>query len=483
MTLEKGTEDALIDTIIIILYFAGMLIIGASAYAKRETSSNDGFFVANRSGSTLLIAGSLCATFIGASVVIGMTGRGYTMGLAGAWWLLVGAIGLFVLGLFFARRVRKARLYTLPELVEQQYGGAAGLAASILIVIAWVAIVAAQILAVDAILGIVLPFDISGWVLMAIVTSIFIIYTILGGQYSIIRTDFVQFGILVVGIILALGLVLNDAGGFGELRNSLDTEYFSFPLNVSFGWYELVTLLILTGATYVVGPDMYSRLFCARDGNVARSSALLAGIIAIPIAFMIILIGMSAKVLFPDISPEQAFPVVIENVLPAGVSGLVIAALLAAIMSSADTVLLTTSAIFSQDILGKLSPNISESQSLFISRAAVLFIGVLALIVALELKGIISSLFLAYTVFTSGVVIPVLAGFFKDKLKITSTGALFAIVGGGGTALVINRLDAYDRLGGVEHLELVGLGVCIVLLFGVSWITKIGGVFAEERFD
>ena len=465
------------------MYFLVMIGIGAYAYIKRETSSNDGFFVANRSGSTLLITGSLCATFIGASVVIGMVGRGFTMGLAGAWWLLVGAIGLFILGLFFARKVRKVGLYTLPELVERQYGIGAGFAASILIVVAWVAIIAAQIIAVEAILSVILPWDVDSWALMTIAASVFIIYTVLGGQYSIIRTDFVQFTILSIGILIALGLVLKDAGWIGGLRDTLDSDFFSLPVSDSFGWYELVTLLILTGATYVVGPDIYSRLFCARDGNVARSSALMAGAIAIPIAFIVILIGMGARVLFPDISASEAFPTVIENVLPIGVSGLVVAALLAAIMSSADTVLLTTSTILSQDIIRKFSSNMTESQSLLISRIGVLVIGALALLVALELDGIISSLFLAYTIFTSGVVIPVIAGFFKDILKVNSVGAMAAIIGGGGTALVINRLDHYDKLGGIEHLDLVGIGVCIVLLFGVSWMTKIAGLISEERFD
>jgi len=95
------------DTVIIALYFVAMLAVGAYVYRKRQASTNDGFFVANRSGSTLLITASLAATFIGASVAVGMAGRGYRMGLPGAWWLLVGAVGLLVLGLFLARRVRR----------------------------------------------------------------------------------------------------------------------------------------------------------------------------------------------------------------------------------------------------------------------------------------------------------------------------------------------------------------------------------------
>jgi SSS family solute:Na+ symporter len=460
----------LLDLAIIIIYFLGMLAIGVYVYRKRQASSNDGFFVANRSGSTLLILGSLCATFIGASVAVGMAGLGYSKGLSGAWWLLVGAVGLFILGLFLARKVRRVGLYTLPELVEKQYGSKAGFVASILIVVAWIAVIAGQIIAAGKILTVLLPYDLSS--LMAIAAAVFILYTALGGQYSIIRTDFAQFAILTVGILISLGFVLVRVGGISGLTASLPSEYFSFPVSINFGWYDLVLFLVLTGSTYIVGPDIYSRLFCARDEKVARSSVLWAALIAIPVAFVIVLIGMGAKVLFPEIASEQAFPTVIENLLPIGVSGLVVAALLAAIMSSADTVLLTTSTILSQDIYKRISPDMSERKSLIVSRLGVVIIGVLALVVALELKGVISSLFLAYTVFTSGLVVPVVAGFYKDKLKVNSAGAIAAIIGGGGTALAINRV-------GVEHMELLGFGVCIVLLFGVSWITRKAGLLSQ----
>jgi SSS family solute:Na+ symporter len=462
---------------IIILYFLMMVAIGFYVYRRRQASSNDGFFVANRSGNTLLIAGSLCATFIGSSVVIGMAGRGYRMGLPGVWWLLVGAIGLLILGIFFARKVRKFGLYTLPELIEKQYGSAAGLAASVLIVVAWIAIVAAQIIAAGKVLTVFLPFELSQ--LMAISAFVFVLYTVLGGQYSVIRTDLVQFGILTVGILVTLGFVLSRVGGIGGMTSALPSEYFSFPTNSNFEWYPLVVLLILTGSTYIVGPDIYSRLFCARDEKVAKSSAIMAGLIAVPVAFVVVLIGMGAMVLFPDISSELAFPTVIENVLPIGVAGLVAAALLAAIMSSADTILLTTSTIFSQDIYGRFSPNTTERKSLMITRVGVVIIGAAALFIAWQRPGIISSLLLAYTVFTSGIVIPVVAGFYRDKLKVNAAGAIAAIIGGGGTALAINRLQAANLLE-VERLELVGLGVCVVLLFGVSWIARMTGLVPRQ---
>ena len=465
----------MLDLAIIVVYFLVLIAIGAYIYWQRKASSNDGFFVANRSGGSLLIAGSLCATFIGASVVVGMAGRGYRMGLSGAWWLLVGALGLLILGFLFARAVRRFGLYTLPELVEQQHGSGAGLTASILVVVAWIAVIAAQIIAAGKILAVFVDYDLSA--LMAIAAFIFVLYTVLGGQYSVIRTDLFQFGLMSLGILVTLGLVLSRVGLSG--LSSLPPEYYSFPVTTGFGWPELVTLLILTGSTYVVGPDIYSRLFCARDEKVARRSAAWAGVIAIPVAFVIVLIGMGAMVLFPDLhaqhpeltfaqASELAFPAVIENLLPVGLAGLVAAALLAAIMSSADTVLLTTSTILSQDIYKRVSREWNERKSLVVSRLGVVVIGGIAFVVAWQLKGIISSLLLAYTIFTSGIVIPVIAGFYKDKLKVTSAGVISAIVGGGGTAFVLNRLQVPP----LDPKNLIGFGVCAVLLFGVSWIAR-----------
>ena len=121
--------------------------------------------------------------------------------------------------------------------------------------------------------------------------------------------------------------------------------------------------------------------------------------------------------------------------------------------------------ILSVDIYEKAFPKTSERRGLVVSRIGIVIIGAIALVVAMELKGIISSLFLAYTIFTSGIVVPVIAGFYKDRLKVNSAGALAAIIGGGGTALVVNRA-------GVENLELLGFAICAILLFGVSWITR-----------
>ena len=247
----------MLDIAIIAIYFVAMAAVGIYDYRRRKASTS-GFFVINRRGTTLDIAGSLCATLIGASATLGMAGLAYSRGLSGAWWLLAGVIGLFILGFFFARRVRSAGLYTLPELVQKQYNSkAAGFVTSVLIVVSWLAVIAAQILASGKILSVLFPsVDISTW--MIITSSVITLYTFLGGQYSVIGTDIIQFGIIIVGVFVGAGLVIHHVGGISGLHASLPPGFFSLPVspNLNFGWLDLMSLLILVGSVYVVGPDM-----------------------------------------------------------------------------------------------------------------------------------------------------------------------------------------------------------------------------------
>ena len=397
---------------------------------------------------------------------MGMAGLGFKQGLTGTWWLLVGSIGLVILGVFFAKKVRGAALYTLPELVERQYDRRMSLAASILIVIAWVGVVAGQIVAAGAVLSILGIGSVAFW--MTAFTVVFVTYAILGGQFSIIRTDVFQAVILFLGIFAALALVSSQVGGLDGLKASLPPGYFSFPTSPEFDWKMLLSFLILVGATYVVGPDMYSRLFCANGEKTAQRSAILSAFLFIPLAFAIIFIGMSAKVLYPEIAAEGAFPQVITSVLSPGLSGLILAALVAALMSSADTCLLTQSVILTEDIIKRTHPALDERKTILLTRLSLIGLGLVALGLALSLKGVISSLLFAYTIFTCGLVVPVVAGFYKEKLKVTPQGALAALIGGGIVGL-LGKIPGLDiPLQG--DLGLIGFAVSAILLFGVSFL-------------
>jgi len=455
----------MLQLLIIIAYFLAM--IGIGVWSRRRAQNQNGFFVAHRKGTLLLITGSLVATAIGASSTVGMAGLGFAQGLTGAWWLLAGSVGLLILGFFFAKKVRGTPLYTLPELAGKQYDSRMSLASAVLIVVAWTGVVAGQIVAAGKVLSILGVGSLVFW--MIVFSIVFITYTVLGGQFSVIRTDVFQAAILSAGIFVALALAFANVGGLGGLETSLPPTYFAFPVSPEFDWRMLLSFLILVGATYIVGPDMYSRLFCAKEETTAQRSALLSAFLFIPLAFAVVLIGMSAKVLYPGILPEQAFPQVIDGILSPALSGLILAALLAALMSSADTCLLSQSVILTQDVLKRFHPSLDEAKTVLLTRLSVVILGLIGLGLALLLKGVISSLLFAYTIFTCGLVVPVIAGFYRERLKLTSQAALVALVGGGVTGLLgkIPNIDIPLK----DDLGLIGFAVSAILLFGVSWLT------------
>ncbi len=459
----------MLPLIIVIIYFVVMIGLGLST--RKQAKNAGSFFVAGRSGSTLFITGSLLATIIGASATLGMAGLGFTRGLTGAWWILVGSVGLVVLGFLFARKVREYGFYTLPGLVEKQYGRLPAMAASILIVVAWMGVIAGQIIAAGSIMAVLGYGSPTLWIWIS--TAVFIFYTVLGGQRAVLKTDLWQTIIIFLGIFGGLAFVLWKIGGFTGLKNDLPAGYFSFPVSAKFSPIQLINYLLLIGLTYVVGPDMYSRIFSAKDGRVAKKSVFWTAGLLVPLALGITLIGMAAAVLYPHTASGQAFPTVIKGVMPPVLVGLVLAALLSAVMSSAVTCLLSVSTILTTDVIHKFKPALSEEKLIVISKWGIVVLGLLALAVALQLKEIINSLMYAYTIFTAGIIPIVITGFWKEKLKVTTMGALTAIIAGGTIALVMKIYT-----GGLKNadtavlLNLIPLAVSTILLFAVSWCER-----------
>jgi solute:Na+ symporter, SSS family len=444
---------------IIALYFLAVIVIGLAG--RRSHLRFDDYMTAGRKYSTPFITGSLLATVIGGSATIGLAGLGFSLGLPGAWWLLVGSLGLVVLGFFFAAKVRNFGFYTLPQIIEKHYNRRVSVSASIVIVLAWIGVTAAQIIAAGKILSVLGIGSSEIW--MIVFTLIFVGYAVTGGQYSIIRTDILDIVIIFAGILCGLWFLLVNIGGFSGMASALPEDMLSFPISDSFGFRELLTYLLVVGLTYVVGPDLYGRLFCARDSNTARKASFWAAALTIPFAFGITIIGMGAFVLFPQISSEQAFPKLITGILPTLVAGLVLAALVSAIMSTAVATLWSSSTILSVNVIGYFRKSQDDRKSLRLSRFSVLIIGLVALVLALLLKGVITTIIFAYTIYTCGIIVPAIAGFHKDKLRVTSNGALAAVIGGGTAGLISKLLD-------IRYLDIGAIGISLALLLLVSLV-------------
>jgi len=414
----------------VLLYLVVMLALGAANARRAGTAA--GFFVAGRQGSPALVASSLLATIVGASATTGLAARAFTAGLPAAWWLLVGVAGLLLSAFVFARRVRASGVYTLPELLEVQYGDGLPLrqVASALIVIAWLGVIAAQLVGSAAVLRQVCGSSGDGWLWG--VATVLLGYTALGGQFSVLRTDAWQLALMLAGLAYAWAAGWRQVDGLAGLRAALPEEMLRFPVNEAMPAGQVLSWLLAVGLMYVVGPDMVSRLLCARDGQAARQAAGMAAVALVPIAFCVAGLGLLAKVVAPQAAPNEALLVSLGVTLPPWAMGWLAAALLAAMMSSGSACLLTAATILVVDVRGAA---VDEARLVGRTRWAIVAIGLAATLLALRRQDIIGSLMFAYSIYAGGVVVPVLFGFWRERLGLTAGGALAAVICGGGVAL------------------------------------------------
>jgi SSS family solute:Na+ symporter len=351
------------------------------------------FFVNNRAGSAMDVGCSIIASCIGASATIGMIGLAFAVGTPAFWWLGAGVAGLLPLALLLARKVRESGAYTLPHLVERYLGPQVRPLISTLIVTAWMAVLAAQFTALAEIIRSLsaLPQSLNLGICFALVAL-----HSLGGQAAVMRLDRLQSAILIVSLLFLLCWL----GVHTPNPLSLTPVQ---VVNADFPPEKLIYFLVVVGANYLVCPMLFGRLFSARDGASARRGVLLAAAGLALCAAVIVAVGLACRGLVPPDTPQDAvLSTILSDVLPPWMHIPVSLVLLSAIVSSADSCLLTAATVLSHDLLRRNEPAIG--------RVCVLALGLAGLGLSLWGKGIMELLLMAYDVYACGVVGPVFVG-------------------------------------------------------------------------
>lgn len=416
-------------SVILILYLAALLIIAVRS--ARAVNSIPDFFVARKGASARAVAGSLVATILGGSAIIGAIDAGPRMGGAATWFMLVGAMGLLAL-LPFARKAYALGKYALPDLIENLYGKGPRLVASVVIPLAWTGIVAAQIIAAAKLLQSFTPMS---YTMAALVSAtVFILYTVAGGQLSILRTDFLQAILIIAGLLAVAGFALGS-GTVGE--NLTRGEAPAFPFNAGFSPLDLFLLLLTYGTTFTAGPDMFSRIFCARDARTARSAILTAAVVLVPVAAIIGFLAAFGTG-FGNVQGAR-ITAIAQAVVPAPLLPLIALALLSVVLSSADTTLLSSSIIV-YGLFNRSSGNKPSARPLAKARMIILCNGIVATLIALQFTDIIEMLLLGLAVYAGAFTVPILWGLSGLRSKPVFVGA--AIIAGGLLALAGKLLPA-----------------------------------------
>jgi SSS family solute:Na+ symporter len=346
------------------------------------------------------------------------------LGWPAVWFLFCASFGLLAL-VPISKYVRRFGNFTLPELLGRFYGKKAEIISSVIIPLAWIGIVAAQIIAAAKILS---GLGFMNYQNAAIVSGlIFMVYTLVGGQFSILKTDSIQSVIIIIGLI-----VIVIFSGIQPHVKIISSFQIHDLFNESFSLFSLLILILTYSVTFVVGPDIYSRVFCTKNEKTASRSILIVALVLIPVSIVLTWLGI-----YSSQSNDSEIILFAEHLLPPWAYGLFIAALLSAVMSSADTTLLTSSIILSELITGDLN----KSNALSATRIFVVTIGIASIIIALYITSIIQALFFALTFFSGAFVVPVLAGLLNFKTN--RNHAVLAILFGGATALSGKILHDY----------------------------------------
>jgi len=469
-----------VELVVVLVYFAGLF--GVGVFATRFIGDSTDFLLAGRRLGPVLATATLCATHFGGGFVLGSGEWGFTHGMTGIAFAAGVGFSLVLLGVVAARRMRRLAMFTVPDYLEHRYSSRLlRLLGALLSLVAIIGIIGAQVWAAQGALAI-LGIDPTRAAVAA--TVMFIAYTAMSGLWGVTLTDAVQLAIIFIGVPVAAVLALGEAGGFDGIRAVIDAQstatgtarYFS-PLGAGLG--VVLAALVPTMMYTLIGQDFYQRLFAARDENTAFRAAIAAGALLIAFAVFPVVTGMAARALFgPEIEAARAIPMLIDEVLPAWAAAIVIAAILGAIMSTADSLLMAGTSHVTHDIYVRLIDPGAEADStrlLLISRIVTVLLGMLALWMAVNFKAIIDMLLMSYTLYAAGVFVPVVGGLYWKRA--TAPGAIAAIVGGSGIGLAAElgavELNRWPLVGGFPVI-VTGALVSLALFVGVSLITRAG---------
>jgi SSS family solute:Na+ symporter len=410
--------------VFLIFYLAGVLAIGFF-WRRRAGRSEESYFVADRSLNTFWGFLGLSSLTTGGSTTIALAALIAANGLAGLWLDLAGAIGLLALGLFLAKRIRREAAVTLPEIIGRYYGARARFSAALLVLVSEIVWFALLVEATQAVLTSV--FALSPVPAIVASTAVFVLYTSLGGQFAVARTDLLQYGLMVAGIP---GIALGFALARGRLA-SLPPEALSFPTSPTFHTGDIAAFLVLVGLPHLVGSDVYAKLLSCRDEATARRSALLASVSKVAFGLSVAAITLAARGTIGNAGAET-LPRAILSLVPPSLSAFVLVALVATMQTSADIVLLSATAVTARDIL---PPLLGRRVSIPAARALSPLYGALGLLVALALdRNVLETLKLGYSIFAAGLILPVLAALAGPPLAPKPAGAIAAMFAGGAVA-------------------------------------------------
>lgn len=446
---------------IILAYFIFIFVKGIRR--SKNIHNTDDFLVAGRNIGWFFLLCTMGATVIGGGASIGAIGRTYDWGVL----MLAVSSGWYIhfifSGLFVAPYFRRAKLYTVAGYFGHRFGPKSRFVAFILSLVFSVGVLGAQMVAFGKIITSMIP-EASYLPAVIIGGSIVIIYSTAGGLLAVIHTDVYQFIILILGFTVTLVLLVPDLiQHMNQVRSVVPQEF--FHLDGGKGVLFLITtfLAFLLGETFAPG---YATRYCVgKDVKETKKGIVGAGaFLAFTFPVILFFIALYARIHFPNIDGETALPMTVLKLNNPVIGGVIIAALMCAVMSSADSILNSSTAIFVKDLyeeyLAKGNPN--SRRSLVIARFSSLGLGMLGIFMALVLPNIIDLLLLTYNLWAPGIILPVIVGVFSKKRGKDFNWIIFITMAAASGATLFYMALPYEK---TIQPSIIGISVSCLVYF------------------
>ncbi|MGL6161182.1 sodium/sugar symporter [Microbulbifer sp.] len=471
---------ATVDLLIFIAYVATLITIGylVSREKSGHQKNTQDYFLAGKGLPWWAVGASLIAANISAEQIIGMSGSGYAIGLAIASYEWMAAITLILVGKYFLPVFVRKKIYTMPQFLEQRYDHRVKLVMAIFWLGVYTFVNLTSVLwlgalAINAIAGVELLF---GLLFLGLFSTAYSLY---GGLKAVALTDIIQVVLLVFGGLmlsyLALDLIGDGSGplaGFTTLVQQAPDKFDMILSKDNPHYASLPGLSVLVGGLWVMnfsywGFNQYivQRALAAKDIKEGQKGIAFAAYLKLLMPIIVVLPGIAAAVLLPDLErPDQAYPALM-NLMPAGFKGLVFAALVAAIVSSLASMTNSISTIFTMDIYSRYRPQQGERHYVRVGRVASVVSLVLAMICAQPLLGQFEQAFQYIQEFTGfftpGIVVLFVLGVFWPRA--TANGALTAAI-----ASAVLSLACYFWWPELPFMDRIGVVFLVCLLLAVS---------------
>ena len=453
-----------IDLTIIVIYIFGIIWYGIS---KGKQQSSEDYFLAGRDMTWPIVGISLFAANIGSNTLIGLTADAFNTNVGVYNYEWMAAVVLVFFSIFFLPFYLRSKVYTMPEFLERRYDVRSRYYFSFITIVGNVIIdTASGLYAGNLILKIIFP-EIPSWVIITILAFAAAAYTIPGGLSSVVHTEVIQAVLLLAGAVVLTFFAFNEVGGWSGLIEGLQARFDNGQLTKTpdevfslvnpaedehMPWTGLVLGVPLLGFYFWANNQfMVQRTLSAKDLNHGRWGAIFAGLLKLPVLFFMVFPGVVAIVLFSDADisalnyyaddgtlcsnlsncPNMTYPVLIYNLLPTGILGLIIAGLLAAMSSSISATLNSASTLVTMDFVSKINPSLSSKSLVRAGQIATTVLVLLAAAWAPMIESF-SSLW-AYLQIVLGMIAPPVVAVFLIGLfwkRANGNGAFWSLLAG-----------------------------------------------------